>query len=169
MEILGRVIGKPKKLSPSELHKQSVASTPFYKERPINRRAAKAEAQQRKFQEQQAKLQRANIIAAERTKLAQQRAERAKLQPKSNFLVGTATAIRSLSGAKSSPHAYSSNVGGIPKSRAVYISTSHGLKRIKPDDPRYAGAMAQTQAPPPTPKRVSVMDDDDQPSAFRGL
>jgi hypothetical protein len=54
------------------------------------------------------------------------------------------------------------------RKKSVYISTSHGLKKITPDDPMYEQYRAQQTAQPIVKPKAKDWDDD-QPSAFSSL
>jgi len=126
------------------------------------RNKARADAESsRRYQEEQQRLNRQGNIETARTRIARQRAARASAQEKRlSGYSGTIKGVGALVGIKSSKSNQS-------RPRPVYVSTSHGLKKITPDDPRYYEYQDNSS---PKAKRIVVRSEDsDQPSAFSGL
>ncbi len=147
------------------------------------RQRAEAEARRRANETktyEQAKLhgERELAIETQRTNVAKQQAERAVARQRqvSGIKQTVSGAISLIPGVSKmqSKSKHRTGYDAYGKQRPVYISTSHGLKRIYPDDPRYAQyaqASQESQMPTARPPRVQESNEDfgDQPSAFRGL
>jgi Na+-translocating ferredoxin:NAD+ oxidoreductase RnfC subunit len=136
------------------------------RERKAAEKKAKQESEAtRRFEQEQQRLKRIGNIESERTRIASLKAKRASAQAgKYRGYKRTIQSAASLVGIKPKYDNYPYGQRG----RAIYVSTSHGLKKINPNDPEYMGQDSYN----PPPKRVTIRenrdDDYDQPSAFSG-
>jgi hypothetical protein len=122
----------------------------------------------RRYQQEQQRLNRQGNIESARTRIARERAARAAAQErKYGGYRGTIESAASVFGIKSKRRDSGS------RQRPIYVSTSHGLRKISADDPDYYKYREQQGqvTPPPSVKRIVVKEnseDNEQPSAFSG-
>lgn len=136
------------------------------RERKAAERRAKQEADAtRRYEQEQQRLKRIGNIEDAKTRIATTRAKRASAQAgKYRGYKRTIQSAASLVGIRPKYDNYPYGTRG----RSVYVSTSHGLKKINPNDPEYMGQDSYN----PPPRRINIRenrdDDYEQPSAFSG-
>jgi len=177
MRLFGKTIGKTQKQKDDEFLRRESK-----KELERNRRLAREDlmrqqadakrkrielVESQRYQQEQQRLTRQGNIESARTRIARERAARAAAQErKYGGYRGTLESAASVLGFKSKRH----NSG--VRQRPVYVSTSHGLRKISADDPDYYKYREQQgQTAPPSVKRIVVKEsseDNEQPSAFSG-
>lgn len=136
-------------------------------------RAQKQQAQEsrriaektRRFNKTNEQLSRQNQIATQRANISKQEAARTAYNRKRMSGVSkVAGGVVSLLGGKPTR----SKQARATKGRAIYVSTSHGLKKITADMPAYE-QYASRVTPPPVQRVQAKEQSDDTPAAFMGL
>jgi multidrug efflux pump subunit AcrA (membrane-fusion protein) len=166
MRIFGKKIGGKKPLT-VEQQEQRQAQERLANIKRIERerkaqaqqaKIAQRQTQQLKDAQRQAEYQ-SSLTKKERAITAQRQARQQRPSALKTIGAGVITGIKTMKrSARPS------------RQRSVYMSTSHGLKRIPPSDPMYAQYAAQQGAPPAQPTRAREVDDDwGTPSAFSSL
>lgn len=134
------------------------------------RKAAEVQArreaeERRRYEQERERLKRQGDIEASKTRIAAQKAARGAAQ------------IQQAQQRQKQARAVTSMLGLTPKRKepkrkqSVYISTSHGLKKVDVNDPHYSGIVPGSTSSPPPARRVNAKekhDDFEQPSAFGG-
>jgi hypothetical protein len=133
-------------------------------ERDKQRKAQLQSNADMRYQQEQQRLTRQGNIESARTRVARERAARASAQErKYSGYRGTIKSAASVIGIKSNKD-YDRQ-----KPRSIYVSTTHGLKKISPDNPDYYKYRERVVESPATARRVPIKessDDFEQPSAF---
>jgi hypothetical protein len=120
------------------------------------KRANQKAASERAYQQQREQLERKAQTSTLKAQIAQQRAAKdAADRRRGNVARDVVVGITRLAGVKPRKSITSS------RGRSVYVSTSHGLKKINPSSPEYAQYANQAnQGAPPPVKPVKVKEDD---------